>query len=52
MPRAYINLPLYFEDSNKYASKRITFFSILVFIFVSWNSYNNINKVGKIENIL
>ena len=52
MPRTYINLPLYFNDSNKYASKKITLVSILVFIFVVWNSYNNLDKVGIIENIL
>ena len=51
MPITYINLPLYYNDSNKFASKRITFFSILVFTFVSWNSYNNIYKIGKIVNI-
>ena len=52
MPRAYINIPMYFNNSNKYASKRITLISILVFIFISWNSFNNLDKVGKIENIL
>ena len=52
MPRSYINIPLYFNDSNKYASKRITLISILVLIFASWNSYNSIDIVGKIENTL
>ena len=30
MPKAYINLPLYFEESYKFASKRITLISILI----------------------
>ena len=51
MPRAYINLPLYFRGSNKYASKRITIFSIIILAFLIWSSYNSLIKIGKIENV-
>ena len=50
-PKAYIHIPLYFRDSNKYASKRVSIFSILIFAFLAWNSFNNLKKVGKIEGI-
>ena len=52
IPSAYIDIPLYFRDDNKYASKRVTIFSIFVFAFAAWNSFNNLIKVGKMESIL
>ena len=52
MPKSFIILPLYFKDQRKFISKRILVFSIFIFIFIAWNSYKNINRVGEIENIL
>ena len=52
IPRAFLSLPLYFRGSLKFASKRITLFSILVFVFIVWNSYKNIMTIGTIENIM
>ena len=52
IPKAYVNLPLYFRGSNKFASKRLTAFSKLVFAFAACNTYNNLIKVGEILNII
>ena len=46
MPKASIQLALNFNGSIKFASKRITVFSILFLAFIVWNSYNNLIKIG------
>ena len=52
LPKAFISILLYFRGSKRFAAKRITICSIIVFAFVVWNSNNYITNIGKIENIL
>ena len=52
MPKANINLPLYFKGNNKFYSNKITILSILLFLYIGWNSLNNLLKVGDIQNVM
>ena len=46
LPISKYRLPLRFQGKHFYTSKRITFFSILIFAFILWNSIQILMNVG------
>ena len=52
IPKARFFLPLFFKNKKYFSNKIITSISFLFTGFIYWNVYNNIQKIGNIENII